>query len=166
MGMTFSGCGNTIRDSAVFATLDDTTITMGVANFFAKYEQVMYDSFYLGYFGEDMWENDLYGNGNTFAEDVKADVAEEIQTMYLLKAHMEEYGVSISEEEEAAMAKAVDDFLADNSSAAIKQIGAENKENVMEMLRLHTIQEKMHERIIQDADTDVTDEEAAPPAAQ
>lgn len=161
MGMTISGCGNTIRDNAVFATLDDTTITMGVANFFAKYEQVMYDSFYLGYFGEDMWENDLYGNGKTLAEDVKEDVAEELQTMYLLKAHMDDYGISISEEEEAAMAKAADDFLADNSSAAIKQIGAGNRENVIEMLRLRTIQEKMHARIIQDADTDVTDEEAA-----
>lgn len=161
MGMTISGCGNTITDNAVFATLDDTTITMGVANFYAKYQQVMFDSFYMGYFGEDMWENDLYGNGNTLTEDVKADVAEELQTMYLLKAHMEEYGVSISEEEEAAMAKAVDDFLADNSNAAIKQIGAQNRENVMEMLRLNTIQHKMHERIIQDADTNVTDEEAA-----
>lgn len=161
MGMTISGCGNTIRDNAVFATLDDTTITMGVANFFAKYEQVMYDSFYLAYFGEDMWENDLYGNGKTLTEDVKEDVAEELQTMYLLKAHMGDYGVSISEEEEAAMAKAADDFLADNSSAAIRQIGAGNRENVIEMLRLRTIQEKMHARIIQDADTDVTDEEAA-----
>ncbi len=161
MGMTIGGCGNTINDSAVFATLDDTTITMGVANFFAKYQQAVYDSYYLSYFGDDMWNNDLYGNGNTLTQDVKEEVAEDLQEMYLLKAHMEEYDISISEEEEAAIAKAADDFIAANSKEAIKQIGAQNKENVMEMLRLNTIREKMHDRIIQDADTEVTDEEAA-----
>ncbi len=161
MGMAVSGCGNQINENAVFATLDDTTITMGVANFFAKYEQASYDSYYLAYFGEDMWNNDLYGSGNTMAHDVKEDVAERLQTMYLLKAHMDEYKISISEEEEAKIAKAADDFIAANSADAIKQVGAENKENVMEMLRLYTIQEKMHNRIKEDADVEVTDEEAA-----
>ena len=81
MGMTIGGCGNTINDNAVFATLDDTTITMGVANFFAKYQQAVYDSYYLSYFGEDMWNNDLYGNGNTLTQDVKEEVAENLQEM-------------------------------------------------------------------------------------
>lgn len=43
MGMTLTGCGNKINEDAVFATLDDTTITMGVANFCAKYQQAMYE---------------------------------------------------------------------------------------------------------------------------
>lgn len=161
MGIAIGGCGNKIQDNAVFATLDDTTITMGVANFCAKYEQAMYDSIYMAYFGEDMWSSDMSGTGKTMAEDVKEGVAEQLQKMYLLKAHMEEYGVSLSEEEEAAIAKAADDFIAANSKEAIRQIGAENKENVLEMLRLNTIQSKMHERIIQDANVEVTDEEAA-----
>ncbi len=161
MGITIGGCGNKIQDNAVFATLDDTTITMGVANFCAKYEQAMYDSIYMSYFGEDMWSSDMMGTGKTMTEDVKEGVAEQLQKMYLLKAHMEEYGVSLSEEEEAAITKAADDFIAANSKAAIQQIGAENKENVTEMLRLNTIQSKMRERIIQDANVEVTDEEAA-----
>ena len=65
MGMTLTGCGNKINEDATFATLDDTTITMGVANFCAKYQQAMYDSFYMSYFGEDMWNKDVYGNGST-----------------------------------------------------------------------------------------------------
>ena len=134
---------------------------MGVANFFAKYQQVMYDTSFMGYYGEDMWNNDLYGNGSALKEDVKNNVAEDLQKLYLLKAHMEEYGISISEDEEAALAKAVDNFIADNSKAAIRQIGAENKENAIEMLRLRTIEKKMRDRIIQDADTTVSDEEAA-----
>lgn len=161
MGMTLTGCGNKMNEDAAFATLDDTTITMGVANFCAKYQQAMYDSFYMSYFGEDMWDKDLYGNGSTMTQDVKDDVAENLEEMYLLKAHMEEYGISLSDEEEAAITKAAEDFIAANSKDAIKQIGAENIENVKEMLRLNTIQNKMHDRIIEDADAEVTDEEAA-----
>lgn len=155
------GCGNKIDENATFATLNDTTIPMGVANFCAKYEQAMYDSFYMSYFGENMWESDLYGSGSTMTEDVKSDIAEGLQDMYLLKAHMEEYGVSLTDEEEAAIAAAADEFIAANTKEAIKQVGAENKENVIEMLRLNTIKTKMYDRIIEDADTEVTDEEAA-----
>lgn len=160
MGLALSGCGSQVNEKAVFATLDDVTITMGVANFCAKYQQVMYDS-YMSYFGENMWNSDMYGNGTTMTDDVKNNVAEQLQTMYLLKAHMKEYNISISEEDEAAIAKAAEDFIAANSKAAIKQIGASDIENVKEMLRINTIHTRMHDRIIQDADTNVTDEEAA-----
>ena len=161
MGMTLTGCGNKINEDAVFATLDDTTITMGVANFCAKYQQAMYDSFYMSYFGEDMWSKDIYGNGSTMTEDVKKDVADNLEEMYLLKAHMGDYDISLSDDDEAKITKAAEDFIAGNSKEAIKQIGAEDIENVKEMLRLNTIQSKMHDRIIKDADTKVTDEEAA-----
>ncbi len=161
MGMTLTGCGNKINEDAVFATLDDTTITMGVANFCAKYQQAMYDSFYMSYFGEDMWSKDIYGNGSTMTEDVKKDVADNLEEMYLLKAHMGDYDISLSDEDEAKITKAAEDFIADNSKDAVKQIGAENIENVKEMLRLNTIQTRMHDRIIKDADVEVTDEEAA-----
>lgn len=161
MGMTLTGCGNKINEDATFATLDDTTITMGVANFCAKYQQAMYDSFYMSYFGEDMWNKDVYGNGSTMTEDVKKDVADNLEEMYLLKAHMGDYDISLSDDDEAKITKAAEDFIAGNSKEAIKQIGAEDIENVKEMLRLNTIQSKMHDRIIKDADTKVTDEEAA-----
>ncbi|MDE6905228.1 MAG: peptidyl-prolyl cis-trans isomerase [Lachnospiraceae bacterium] len=160
-GIALSGCGNTIDSDAVFATLDDTVITMGVANFSAKYQQANYDSFYTSYFGEDMWEKDLYGNGNTLAQDVKNDVAENLENMYLLKAHMEDYKVELSTEEEEAIEKAADTFLSDNSQEALKQVGGENREDVLEVLRLYTIQSKMRKSIEESADVEVTEEEAA-----
>lgn len=160
-GIVLSGCGNTIDSDAVFATLDDTTITMGVANFYTKYQQATYDAFYMPYFGEEMWSSDLYGNGNTLQQDVKADAAEGLENMYLLKAHMADYNVEITQEEEDAMALAADNFISANSKAAIKQVGAGNREDVIEVLRLYTIQSKMHKAIAEEADAEVTDEEAA-----
>lgn len=160
MGMTLTGCGNNINEDATFATLDGTTITMGVANFMARYEQAMYEGNYMSYFGDNMWSQDMYGNGTTLAEDVKNNLVENIQKLYLLKAHMEEYDVSLSQDDETAIAQAADKFIEDNSKKAIKQMGAENKENVIEMLRLNTIQQKMYNAIIKDVNTEVTDEEA------
>lgn len=160
-GIVLSGCGDTIDRNGVFATLNDTTISMGVANFCAKYQQATYDSFYTSYFGEDMWNQDLYGNGNTLEQDVKTDVAETLEDMYLLKSHMADYKVELTGEEKEAIEKAADTFLADNSKDAIKQVGGENREDIVEVLTLYTIQSKMRKSIEDEADVEVTDEEAA-----
>lgn len=159
----FGGCGTTtdIDSNATFATLDDTTITMGVANFCAKYEQAMYDSFYRSYFGEDMWNSDMSGTGSTMTEDVKTGVAENLHQMYVIDAHKEEYGVSITAEEETAMDAAVEAFIAANSKKAVKLIGAEDKNNAKEMLRLNTVAKKMYDAVTATAEVEVSDEEAA-----
>ena len=127
-----------------------------------SYQQAMYDSFYMSYFGEDMWSKDVYGNGSTMTEDVKKDVADNLEEMYLLKAHMGDYDISLSDDDEAKITKAAEDFIADNSKEAIKQIGAEDIENVKEMLRLNTIQSKMHDRIIKGGGTVYTDKWLVP----
>ena len=54
---------------------------MGVANFYAKYQQAIYDSYYMSYFGEDMWNQDMYGNGSTMTEDVKQEAAEALAAL-------------------------------------------------------------------------------------
>lgn len=155
-----SGCGNGIDKNAVVATLDDQEITLGFANFMARYQQASYDSYYIGWMGEDMWSKDIYGNGSTFEEDVKTEIINNIEDLYVLANHMEDYNVEITEEDTAAMEKAADEFLANNSKKAISQVGAE-KDYIVEMLRLQTIQDRMYEAIIADVDTDVPDEEAA-----
>ena len=54
---------------------------------------------------------------------------------------------------------ATDKFMADNSKEALNEMGATD-EIVEEMLTLMTISSKMHDAIIKEADTNVTDEEA------
>lgn len=160
-GFMFTGCGSSINEKETFATLGDEKISMGLANFMAKYEQATYETIYMGYFGEDMWQKDLFGSGNTLETDIKTQIEEQTEEMYLLKEHMADFDISVTEDDEKAIKEAADAFYAENTEKAIKQMGAENRENVEEFLRLRTIQSKMHERIIKDADTTVSDEEAA-----
>lgn len=154
-----AGCGSTINNDAAAVTLDDKEITMGVANFMAQYQAVQYDSYLLYYYGENMWSSDA-GDGSTMTESVKNEIMDQLQEFYLLDAHTADYDVTISDEEMNEINAAADQFMADNSNDAIKAMGA-TKENVAEMLRLYKIQTKMREKIIAEADTEVSDEECA-----
>ena len=153
-----AGCGGIDKDKTV-ATLNGEPVTLGIANFAARFQQAGYDDFYVAYFGENVWSSDLYGNGSTMQETIKDSVMESLEDMYVLKLHMDEYDVVLTDEEEAAISDAAAAFLSDNSDDAIEALGA-TQEIVEEYLQLSTIQHKMYDAIIADADTEVTDEEA------
>lgn len=156
-----TGCSGRINQDAVVATLGDQEISLGLANFIARYNQAQTDNLYQMYMGQSPnWQTDAYGSGSTLEEDTKNSVMEQIELMYLLDQHKDDYKVSITEDETKKMKEAAKKFMEDNSKQAIKQIGA-TEEYVEEMLRLMTIQSKMKEAIEAETDTKVSDEEAA-----
>lgn len=156
-----TGCGNSIDAASVGATLDGEEITLGFMNFMARYQQAIYDGQFSSMFGDqDIWSQDLFGEGTDTETSVKNSVSENIEDFYVLEKHMADYKVEITEEELAKMDEAAEAFMNDNSKKAIKQLGA-TKEYVKEMLRLSTIQSKMRTAMDAEVDTNVTDEEAA-----
>lgn len=159
--VAMTGCGSRIDEDAVVATLGDKEISLGLANFMAQYTAVSYDSYItMGYAKENMWSQDLSGNGKTMQDNVKDGILTQIQTNYLLEDHMKDYGVEITDKELSDIDTAAQQFMDDNSKEAIRTMGAK-KEYVAEMLRLNLIQKKMHNAIIATVDTEVSDEEAA-----
>lgn len=157
-----SGCGSKEVDpEAVVATLNGKEIKLGLANFMAQYQAVTYDAYYSSYMGgASMWSQDYSGDGTTMEDMVKEQVMDSIKTDYLLEEHMADYGVEITDDELSAMKEAAAKFMEDNKQPAIERMTA-TEEIVTEMLRLNTIQQKMHEAIIAEVDTEVSDEEAA-----
>ena len=153
-----AGCGSINKDEVV-ATFNDQEITLGVANFAARLQQATYDDFYTMYFGEKVWSTDMYGQGTTMEESLKSNSIKGIQAMYTLNAHADEYNIALTDEEKAAITKAAETFIADNSKEALDAMGA-TKEIVEEYLSLATIQTHMYDAIIAEADTEVSDEEA------
>jgi foldase protein PrsA len=124
-----------------------------------RYQQSYFDEAYRGYFGDDVWQQDLSGSGQTLQEDVKESVVEGLHEMYTLQDHMEEYDVEITAEEQEEISSAAAAFMAANSEDTLEEMGA-TQEIVEEVLTLYTIQSKMYDAIIALADTDVSDEEA------
>ena len=155
---TLTGCGSLKGDETV-ATVDDTKIDADLANFFARYTQATYETYYSAYLGEDMWNSDA-SDGETYEESVKSSVLKSLEDMLLLEKHMDDYNVSITDEDKATIKETTQQFLDDNSLDD-KNLVSGNKKTVNRALTLMAVQQKMRTAIQAGADTEVSDEEAA-----
>lgn len=155
---TLTGCGSLKGDETV-ATVDDTKIDADLANFFARYTQATYETYYSAYLGEDMWNSDA-SDGETYEESVKSSVLKSLEDMILLEKHMEDYDVSITDEDKAMIKETTQQFLNDNSLDD-KNLVSGNEKTVNRALTLMAVQQKMRIAIQAGADTEVSDEEAA-----
>lgn len=155
---TLTGCGSLKGDETV-ATVDDTKIDADLANFFARYTQATYETYYSAYLGEDMWNSDA-SDGETYEESVKSSVLKSLEDMILLEKHMEDYDVSITDEDKAMIKETTQQFLDDNSLDD-KNLVSGNEKTVNRALTLMAVQQKMRTAIQAGTDTEVSDEEAA-----
>lgn len=158
------GCAGSVKNSDVVATVGDTEITAGIANFYIRLQQVSIESYYQSYLGEDMWKTEV-SEGVTYEDSIKDSVMESLQELYILRDHMDDYEVSLTEDEQAAIDEAAKAFAEANTDEAKEKISGD-KEIVAEVLELMTISEKMHDAIIAEVDTEVSDDEAAQKAMQ
>lgn len=162
---TMAGCGQqTIEDSDVVATVGDTEIKGNVANFFARYQQAMYETYYGSMLGEDMWTTQVE-EGTTYEESAKETIMQSLEELYLVNAHADDYSVTLTDEEKKAIEDAADQFVEANK-ADVRDVISGDKETVQEVLELFTIQQKVQTEMLKDVDRNVSDEEAAQKALQ
>lgn len=157
MASSFTGCG--INKDATVATMKDQKVSMGLVNFMCRYQQASIDDSYRSYFGEGVWTQDMMGNGTTMQDSLKDSVLEQVHEYYTMQAHMDEYGVSLSEDEKNKIKETATAFMGANSKRALNEMGA-TQAIVEEMLTLATIQDKVQDAIYAKVDTNVSDEEA------
>ena len=154
------GCSSaSIDNNEVVATVGDTEISLGVVNFYIRYQQSAIETYYMSYYGEDMWSLEV-DEDLTYEESVRNSSLEAIEHLYILEDHMDEYNDSLTEDELAKNEEAADAFIAANTEDVQKIVSAD-KEVVTEVLRLLTIGAKMETAMTADVDTVVSDEEAA-----
>ena len=162
-----TGCSGSINTDAVVATVGDDEITLGVANFYARMTQGQYETYYasmMGTTGDAMWTQEA-GEDQTYEESVKDGLMENLENMYLISQHAADYEVSLTEEEEDAIAEAAAQFDEDNTDEAKETVSGYRKD-IEEFLRLATIQTKMDSKMREGVDEEVSDEEAAQKAMQ
>ncbi|MDT9121264.1 hypothetical protein RSW84_27860, partial [Escherichia coli] len=76
--------------------------------------------------------------------------------MYILKSHMADYSVEITEEEQAKIDKAAFEFV-DKNNLEAKEMTTADEKVVGEMLTLLTIQKKMTDAMTADVSKEVSD---------
>ena len=160
---SLTGCGS-LEDSDVVATVNDTDITAGVANFYARYTQAQYETYYAGYMGDDMGSGDGE-EGETYQDTVKDSILESLENMYLMEEHMDEYEVSLSDEEKNSIKEAASQFDESNGLAEKEKVSG-TTDTVERILELLTIQKKVQDAVEAGAGTEVSDEEAAQKSMQ
>lgn len=157
-----TGCSSnkTIDSSAVVATINDEEVTLGTANLYARYQQAMFETQYGAYLGEGLWSTPA-NDKQTMEQSTKDSIMESIKQLYVLEDHMDEYQVSITDEETAKIEEAAKKFVEANQDAKVKEVITADEETAKEVLTLLTIQNKMRSMITKDVDMNVSDEEAA-----
>ncbi|MBE6014286.1 MAG: peptidyl-prolyl cis-trans isomerase [Lachnospiraceae bacterium] len=158
--LLITGCSSSVNPSATVATMGETKVAMGVANFMLRMQQANYDTYYKSYFGDDMWNKKTGESEETMSESVKKSVIDTLKEMYVLDAHKDEYKVTITEEEMNTIKETAKKFMEKNGSA-LKGYAATREEDVVEALRLYTVQAKMSKAIKAGADQNVSDADAA-----
>ena len=155
------GCATTssVDNSEVVATIGDSEVTAGVANFYLRYQQSGMEALYSMYFGENFWTQ-ASPDGTVYGDSLKADVMDIIHEFYLLEDHMADYNVTLSEDDLALIDKSAADFVEANSESTLKNISGD-VEVVKEVLRLFAINERMFQAITADVDREISDDEAA-----
>ena len=158
----FTGCGK-ISPNATIVIINTgdgskDTITLGYGNLTAKYQQSMYDQFLLGYYGEGMWSSDMSGTGSTLEDDTKDGVLTDMEEQYLAKLHASDYGITLTEEQNTAIADAAAQFISANSKESLDAMGT-TEEYVKQYLEYRTYYSLVSNSAKEAADADIKDKD-------
>lgn len=157
-----AGCGEQKLDGTkTVATVNGTEIPLGVVSLMARQQQAQTEAMYASFMGGgDMaiWDTEAE-EGKTYGEQAVEQTMEQIELMYLLKEKAADYGVEVTEEEQKAMEEAAAAFMKANTEETIEEL-AVTEEQVETYLELRTYDQKMHDPIVADVDTEISDEEA------
>ncbi len=99
------------------------------------------------------------GKKITYGQQFKNSVMDSLTDMVLLSQHADEYGVSVSDEDETAIKEAAQKFVDDNDADMLAKNGI-TADSVAEYMRLYTIYARMQDPMVADVDTNVSDDEA------
>lgn len=159
MGL-LTGCSSSTGKTV--AKMGDAEITLGEAQFMLRYNQAKTQGYLGAMFGDgaNVFQQDLTGSGQAYGVTMKESVMDDLKKMILLEQHMSDYNVELTDEEKASIEEAAKEFIEANDKDVLKEMAA-TQETVSRVLTLYTIQSKMETAIEADADTEVSDDEAA-----
>lgn len=158
-----TGCGEDALDGTkVVATVNGEDIEMGVLSFYARYQQAQTEAMYISFAGSldnmALWSSQA-DSGKEYGEQAVLDTLEQLELMHIMRAKAADYGVELTDENKAAIEEAAAAFVAANSEETMADL-AVSEGQIGTFLELYTYLEKMHDPIVADVDTEVSEEES------
>ncbi len=161
MVLSLAACGKVNSKAAAFV-VNGETISMGTANTYLRHQQAnnlaLMTAYGLAVEGAEYWDSE-YDETRTYGEYFKDQAQQNLINMVLCKQHAADYGFVMPEAVNELINVDSAKFINDNGSVA-SWIGA-TTESTAALLELIAYGNLMRDYIIADADTTVSDEEAA-----
>ncbi len=159
----FAGCGK-VNGTETALTVNGETLSTGTVNLYLRYQQAAYYNLMAAY-GMVSAESGYWDNVSdpdtkeTYGEAFLSDIKDYMVNMVVTRQHAEEYGCTLTEEQEASISEVAAKFISDNADVCewigVSQADAEN------LVSLITYQSNMYDYMIADVDTEISDDEAA-----
>ena len=162
MVAALTGCaaGGGPDRTAEAMNVDGVSVPLGEVNLYLRYQQTQMQGFYGMYFGEDFMNQDLMGLGVPYGNTVRDTVVETLKEYYVVEAHAQELGITLTDEEKTNASEAAKAFLAANDSKALKAMTADEAA-VTHVLELIALQSKVYADRAATIDTEVDPESVA-----
>ncbi len=162
MVAALTGCaaGGGPDRTAEAMNVDGVSVPLGEVNLYLRYQQTQMQGFYGMYFGEDFMNQDLMGLGVPYGNTVRDTVVETLKEYYVVEAHAQELGITLTDEEKTNASEAAKAFLAANDSKALKAMTADEA-TVTHLLELMALQSKVYDDRAATIDTEVDPEAVA-----
>ena len=159
-----AGCGEkNVDGTKTVATVDGTEVPMGILSLMVRESQAQAEAMYASFMGGSsdyqIWNTEVEDGGMTYGEQAVQESLESLELMYILKEKAADYKVEVTEDDQKAIAEAASKFMGDNTEETLEILGV-TEDQVKTYLELKTYEQRMHDPIVADADTNVTDEEA------
>ena len=158
-----SGCGSkSIDGEKTVATVDGTAIPMGVVSLYARESQAQTVAMYKSFMGtaDNIWSQTVDSeSGTTYGEQARDQFLEQVELMYIMKEKAADYNVEVTSDDETAIADAAAQFMSDNDEETLKEL-AVTEDQVKTLLELETYRQRIYEPIRNEAEINITDEEA------
>lgn len=160
---TLAGCSRSISAedyaTTVVATFGDEKIYLDEANFLAKKEQYLMETYYSYLAGTtDFWDYDL-GDGSTIEDATKESVMSSIFQTRLLCSMASEYGIALSAEDEQKVKDAIAEFKESVPESVLAEMGGTNEELLTDIYTQNALANRVWEYLVKDIDTNVDYEE-------
>lgn len=158
-----AGCGS-VDGNQTAITAGDSSVSLGAASFLLRYSQAATTNMMTayGYGTTGIWDT-TYTNSSseevTYGQEFKDSVRDNIAVDLLMKAHADEYNVTIPED----LQTSIDDTakkVYEKNKDSMDENGI-SQENIKEAIELETYTRLMYDPMIADTDRNVSDEEAA-----
>ena len=161
-----TGCGDKAVDGTqTVATVDGTEVPMGILSLMARENQAQTEAMYASFMGGggstgsfSIWEQDAE-KGKTYGEQAVEQTLKDLELMYIMKEKAADYNVEVTEDDQTAIAEAASQFISANTEDTLKDL-AVTEDQVKTYLELETYKQRIHDPLVADVDTNVSDEEA------